>query len=315
MKILYFYHLYDRRTKERGAEMEALGHKVRYSKIKRKKEKGKISLNQLKGVDLIWTLSSHYNYFGAIDEAFIKASKKRDIPWVTYTTIDTLIPLKEWIKSYDIYDYVFIHNKELVEKINQPKIRYMPIGVYTHQFYPLKRKQKYQVSFVGSPQSNLSPEEDLRCQVLEAVTQNYDLTIFGKAFRQRISNVPIHRFQSIRKQRNVFNSTLINLDMPFINSSVPEYRRMTHLKNRFFEIPACKSFMLSGRSAEAESIFKDGIHCVYYDSTSDLLDKIDYYVKNPEEAKKIGERGYVEAITNNTYRDRFKKMFNIIENL
>ena len=103
--------------------------------------------------------------------------------------------------------------------------------------------------------------------------------------------------------------------MPFINSSVPEYRWLAHLKSRFFEIPACKSLMLSGRSAEAESIFKDGVHCVYYDNTSDLLDKIDYYVNNPKEARVIGERGYVEAITKNTYLHRFEEMFKIIGNL
>jgi len=168
---------------------------------------------------------------------------------------------------------------------------------------------------MGSPQSNLPPEEDLRCYTLKAISKKYKLTIFGKAFRKRMSGVPIHRFQSIRSQRNVFNSSLINLDLPFINSSLPEYRNMNHLKNRFFEIPACKSFMLSGRSSEAENIFQDGIHCVYYDNLDDLLDKIDYYLNHPQEMEEIRERGYREAIGKNTYYHRFKKMFKIIGKL
>jgi spore maturation protein CgeB len=312
MNILYFYHEYGGRRKKYGEIMKALGHKVKYYKIKIKMKKGKIPTRKLTGIDLIWTLSTFYNYYGAIDEEFIKEAKRRGILFVTYTTISIGTPLREWTKSYEPYDYVFLQNKELVKRINQRKVMYMPLGFYPEQYYPNKKQNKYLVSFVGSPQTTVPPEQDLRCQILQAVAQKYDLIIYGKKFANRIKGVPIRAFQTHKQQRNVYNSTLINLDIPFINSPLPEYRNMMHLKNRFFEIPACKSFLLCGRSPEAENILKDGFHCAYYDDIEDLLEKIQYYSKNPKRAQEIAEQGYLEVIKKHTFRHRFEDMFNII---
>jgi len=313
MNILYLYHDYADRGKRDGEVMKSLGHNVRYYGIESKSKKGKIPITNLKGIDLVWSLSTFYNYYGAMDEDFISEIKKRQVLLVTYTTISTMHPLQEWARTFDIYDYVFLHNKEIAARLNNPKIGYMPSGYHPDQYYPVNKKLKYDISFMGSPQTNLPTEQDLRCQILKLVADKYPIRIYGKQFANRLKGVKVFPFKSHKEQRDVYNSTLINLDIPFINSPLDDYRKLLHLKNRFFEVPACKSFLLTMRFPEAEDILKDKVHCAYYDNPDDLLDKIAYYLKRPHEAQEIAERGYIEMKNKHTFRHRFERMFEIIE--
>jgi len=313
MNILYLYHEYFGRRKKYGEVMKSLGHNVRYYHMGNKSKKGKIPITTLNGIDLVWSLSTFYNYYGAMDEDFISETKKREILLVTYTTISTMHPLNEWAKTFDIYDYVFLQNREIVNKLNNPKIMYMPFGYHPDQYYPMKKNLKYDISFMGSPQTNLPVEQDLRCQILKLVADKYPIRIYGKQFANRLKGIKVFPFKSHREQRNVYNSTLINLDIPFINSSLDEYRNLLHLKNRFFEVPACKSFHLTMRSPEFEDLLQDKVHCAYYDNPDDLLDKIVYYLKRPHEAQEIAEQGYIEVKNKHTFRHRFARMFEIIE--
>lgn len=313
MNILYLYHEYGNRRKKYGKIMKSLGHNVKYFEIKNKSKKQEIPLSILNGIDLVWTCSTYYNYYGTIEENFIDLIKKRHILLVTYTTISTTIPLQEWTKTYDIYDYVFLHNKEIVKKLNSKKIKYMPIGYYPDQYYPLSKKLKCDISFMGNPQTHLPPDQDQRCKILKSVSEHFAIRIYGKEFAKRIEGIKIYGFKTHREQRNVYNSTLINLDIPYINSSLDEYKNILHFKNRFFEIPACKAFLLTMKFPEAEEFLKDNVHCSYYNNLEELLCKIEYYLRNPDEAREIAEQGYLEVKDKHTFWHRFKEMFEIIE--
>lgn len=312
MNILYLYHEYGKRRKKYGEVMNSLGHNVKYFKVKSKLKNQKIPVRMLNGIDLVWALSTFYNYSGLIDENFISTVNKRRILLVTYTTINMKVPLQDWAETFRIYDYIFLHNKEIVKRLNNKKIIYMPIGYHPDQYYPLRKKLKYEISFMGSPQTNLPLDQDLRCKVLKSVSERFPVRIYGKKFAERIKGVKIFRFKTHREQRNVYNSTLINLDIPYINSSLDEYRNIFHLKNRFFEIPACKSFLLTQRFPEAEDILKDSKFCSYYNDIEDLHCKIKYYIENPHKTREIAERGYIQVKSKHTFWHRFKEMFEII---
>lgn len=315
MNILYLYHEYGNRRKKYGEIMKYLGNNVKYYNIKRKLKDKSIPIHTLNGIDLVWTLSTFYNYSGIMDEEFISTIKKKGILLATYTTISTQVPLKEWSKTYEIYDYVFLQNKQIVGMLDNKKIRYIPLGYHPDQYYPLNNKKlKHDISFMGSPQTTVPVEQDLRCKILNQVGERFAIKIYGKEFAKRFKGLKIYKFKTNRKQRNIYNSTLINLNISYINSTLEVYRNVLHLKNRFFEIPACKSFLLTQRFPEAEEIFKDNIHCAYYNNIEDLLYKIEYYLKNPNQAREIAERGYVEVKNKHTYWHRFREMFEIIKN-
>ena len=53
---------------------------------------------------------------------------------------------------------------------------------------------------------------------------------------------------------------------------------------------------------EYEGVFKDGINCVTFaNDLSDLEEKVEYYLNNDEERKKIIDNAYDMAISNYTW--------------
>ncbi|WP_405606323.1 glycosyltransferase [Polaribacter sp. Asnod1-A03] len=60
---------------------------------------------------------------------------------------------------------------------------------------------------------------------------------------------------------------------------------------RTFEIPACKTALLTEYNQEIASFYKDD-EVVFYNSEEELIEKIKYLFKNKKELKNISERGY-----------------------
>lgn len=66
---------------------------------------------------------------------------------------------------------------------------------------------------------------------------------------------------------------------------------------RTFEIPGAGGFMLHERTPEAETYFKDGKECVFFDDGKDLADKIRYYLSHDKERRQIANAGRQRCLT------------------
>lgn len=66
---------------------------------------------------------------------------------------------------------------------------------------------------------------------------------------------------------------------------------------RTFEIPAAGGFMLHERTEEAMTYFEDGKECVFFDDTSDLVEKIRYYLVHEEERRAIAAAGRARCLS------------------
>jgi len=47
----------------------------------------------------------------------------------------------------------------------------------------------------------------------------------------------------------------------------------------------------------------------YYNDVNDLINKINFYLDNPEERKRIAQNGYARALKDHTYSKRFNEIF------
>lgn len=65
---------------------------------------------------------------------------------------------------------------------------------------------------------------------------------------------------------------------------------------RCFEIPACGSLMMAPRTAELEKYFEDGKEAIYWDSTADLVNKVQYYLRHDQERMTIAEAGRIRLL-------------------
>lgn len=86
--------------------------------------------------------------------------------------------------------------------------------------------------------------------------------------------------------------------------------------SRTLEIPACGGFMLMERTLEHTDMFKEGEEAEYFNTTSELVDKIRYYLTHDEERQIIARAGHKRCINSDySYYDRAKTVLEHYETL
>lgn len=82
---------------------------------------------------------------------------------------------------------------------------------------------------------------------------------------------------------------------------------------RTFEITACKTALFSESNSEIDSIYVKNIDYLPFENAKDILDKIKYYEKKPNELEQIIENGFQKVYTSGL--DHFSIVKNILEKL
>ncbi len=103
----------------------------------------------------------------------------------------------------------------------------------------------------------------------------------------------------------VFKNSKINLNISLrsIINGIPL---------RCFEIMGAGGFLLSNYQQDFMNHFVPDEDFVYFDSERDMLDKIDYYLKNDSERKEIAQNGFKKVEAEHTYVHRAKEMLSYI---
>ncbi|MBD3169712.1 MAG: glycosyltransferase [candidate division Zixibacteria bacterium] len=132
----------------------------------------------------------------------------------------------------------------------------------------MKVKKEYDVNFIGS----LTPRrEEFLNYIMEKT--NYEVN-FTTTY-------------DIEEQVRIFNESRINLHINFA-----PYHLETTVNLRVFDVLSCGCFMLS-EGVEHDEMFKDGEHLAFFKpgDKDDMVQKIDYYIKNSRERNSIAKQG------------------------
>lgn len=89
-------------------------------------------------------------------------------------------------------------------------------------------------------------------------------------------------------------------------------RKRKQLKGRNFEVPGCRSFLITDSTDELKDYYEDGKEIIIFKGAKDLIKKIKYYLRHEEEREKIAAAGYYRTIKEHTYEKRFEEIFKII---
>lgn len=83
---------------------------------------------------------------------------------------------------------------------------------------------------------------------------------------------------------------------------------------RYFEIPSCKTALLCSKIPSSYGdILKDGVNCIEFeDDLSNLIDKVEFYVKNEDCLNKVVEFSYNDFMANHTWDKRAQEFLNIV---
>jgi hypothetical protein len=81
---------------------------------------------------------------------------------------------------------------------------------------------------------------------------------------------------------------------------------------RTFETLGCKTMLLTNKTENLDRLFKIGEHLDVYETKEDLLEKIDFYLKNESIREEMNEKGYEHVRKNHTFVNRAKEIIEII---
>ena len=160
-------------------------------------------------------------------------------------------------------------------------------------------EKKYDVTFIGGPHSN-------RYKVLKFLKDNgVNLRIFGGGW----NNYPDMKdiwggYLAPGDVVKTINESKINLNF-LMTSTMEKYQ----IKTRLFEIPCAGGFQLCDDYEEVYKYYKKDREISTFSSKEDLLEKINYYLRNEQERERIANETYFRTMKEHTWPIRFKKLF------
>ena len=146
-----------------------------------------------------------------------------------------------------------------------------------------------------------------RDEILKILDQNDEIitklyTINSTPQLKHIKNMGTVQYQN--EMPLVFRCSKINLNITLrsIKSGIPL---------RAMDIMGAGGFLLTNYQSDFLKHFVEGEDYVAFESTSDMMDKIYYYLRNDAERCEIAQNGYRKICKNHDYYDTVGKMFEI----
>jgi len=84
---------------------------------------------------------------------------------------------------------------------------------------------------------------------------------------------------------------------------------MSHVRLRDFEAPMCRTCYLTGHNDEIAQFYALGSEVDTYRDKTELVDKVRFYLANPDAAERLREAGYRRAMRDHTWTQRFEELF------
>jgi len=168
----------------------------------------------------------------------------------------------------------------------------------SNQDYYKKTDSKfvYDVSFVG--QNYGKRQENL----LYLRNSGVPVSVFGRRFGKFLE------FNDIIK---VFNASKINLN--FSGSSLND--DVKQIKGRVFEVPMCGGFLLTEYVDGIEEYYEIGKEIECFESITEAVEKISYYLKHNDKRMEIANSGHHRALREHTWVKRLKGIFDEVNKI
>jgi spore maturation protein CgeB len=159
----------------------------------------------------------------------------------------------------------------------------------------------YDLSFVGS----WRPERE---KVLQLIHENFPklkIKVDGP-YWSRCKYRPIRKIAGLKPLYGKAFSEVVQSSLLSLN--VTDTTNYPSANMRFFEILASGGTELVSGSDEMKTAFHDNRHVLYFANDAELLEKIDFALKNRDLMRVIRSNGYQETFRNHSYLQRLKEM-------
>ena len=193
---------------------------------------------------------------------------------------------------------------ELIKPVNN-KAYYVSQFTNPERFKPAENVKKTAVLFVGSNHSGKG-----RKSVNYAIQADVDLSVFGKFWDtflepkylkgQYIDNDKLYQYYA--------GAEVV------LNDHREDMRYYGFVSNRIYDVTASGGFVFTDYLPEIEQVYGDNV--ATYKDFDEFKDRLDYYLKHPEERQQMAEKARqitLKYFTNDTAAANFDKIFKNIQ--
>lgn len=211
----------------------------------------------------------------------------------------------------------FLWDKDFLQQL--PDSVYLPLAVNSKAYRIEPATQKYEISFVGRPLDD--KRQRILAMLIKTFGRKLNIFCYERHFLQSLDDMKdkmlltedemeIYKksykgFVSTEKElAAVYQGSKINLNITMQGESALNYR--------IFEVLASFGFLITDYVKDLEENFEVSKELESYKNTDDLIDKIEFYLKNPEISQRIAVHGYSKVIKKHTYTARADKLLRAI---
>lgn len=145
-----------------------------------------------------------------------------------------------------------------------------------------------------------------RLSFLTQISQNHLVDLYTNDDSFKLPNCINHGYiDPYSEAPYVYQNSKINLNITLrsISSGIPL---------RAFEIMGSGGFLLTNYQADFDDCYVANEDYVFYDSSEDMMSKIEYYLSHDKERNEIAENGFEKTLREHSFRDRVAAIFDII---
>jgi spore maturation protein CgeB len=250
-----------------------------------------------------------------IEEETLKELKKDSklILWM----MDSLYRFNDVYKNVRYFDYKFMFEESDVKKLEKEEIDsgFLPMAADSDNYFPIESTEKdIDVLFVGKLYPNrlelfdnlISRFPNLNIKIYGNYTSLKRPSSYMKYHFTNMKNYYTNQFVSPKELNVLYSRSKIALNIHHSQSQ-------SGCNPRVFEILAAKAFQLVDEIPFIKKHFHSNNSLSSYTDQEDLFNKIDYYLKNEGERKRIAETGYNHVIQNHTFLKRVETILDAIE--
>ena len=223
--------------------------------------------------------------------------------------ISSPLPKLKWFENYDL---MISSQRSNVNKWNEMNLRaeYFKQAVDQESCYSNEwDRRKLPLTFIGGI-SNLHSK---RLRILEKISNEFDINLFGPGKE----NIPKGSNLQNKWKYPVWGKDMYEI---LANSKLSlnihgDISQSEAANLRLLEVTGSGALLLTENQSNLGEYFNNE-EVVTYDSVSDLIEKINYYLTNNEAASQIAAAGRKRTLLDHTYDNRVvdlsKKLINIV---
>ena len=288
----------------------------------------KIIFRLLRKHEFAYCLFYHDWIFGDFKDIFFNKLRSHGVPIAAFYPDDEPDTWFNRNRAYDHhYDLIASHSSYGARKRRESNLHdvthYIPWGYNPRKLYPINTdRDVIDVVFIGKNKKldgmKQLYREDGRNRdrmlfvIAETCEKNsWSFRIFGHGWNEHPTLKQY--WGGVLSQREMveqYSASKIVFNPGWSNDDGDD-RAQTKL--RHFEVPGCGAFQLTNRNNEIEELFVEDENIVYFDSDSDLVDKISFYLNHNNERKNIAKNSYQHVKANHTIDQRIKKITSLFE--